>query len=254
MGRVQPSDSAHASARAPEALTAIAVVGAGGFVGAAIARAFSKKADVQLTSVFRENYAEARSRRYDVVVNSAMPAGRFWAKNNPLVDFAETVQKTADLFYGWTFERFIQISSVSARCQLDTVYGRNKAAAEKVCAAAQTLVVRLGPMYDSSLSKGVLIDMLHGRPVFVGGESRYGFAPLDFVASWLAANHQRTGLVEVGARDSVELREVARYLGKTIEFHGAPDHQEMQDPEAEFPPARAVFAFLDEQRRSLRLD
>jgi nucleoside-diphosphate-sugar epimerase len=232
-------------------VTAIAVVGARGFVGAALVKAFSERAEV--TAVARDNYAAARSRSYDVVVNSAMPAGRFWAKSNPLADFAETVQKTADLFHGWTFRRFIQISSVSARCQLDTVYGRHKAAAEKVCAAAETLVVRLGPMYGPSLSKGVLIDMLHARPVFVAGESRYGFAPLDYVASWVAANHQRTGLVEVGARDSVELREVARHLGRTIEFQGAADHQEMQEPEASFPPARGVFAFLDEQRRTLGL-
>ena len=42
-----------------------------------------------------------------------MPSGRFAAKNKPLDDFRETVQKTADLFYGWKFRRFVQISSVS---------------------------------------------------------------------------------------------------------------------------------------------
>jgi nucleoside-diphosphate-sugar epimerase len=151
---------------------AVAVVGGAGFVGESIVRAFRSNPDVEVISVGRSDHAAHRERAYDVVINSAMPSGRFWAKNNPQRDFVETVQKTADLFYGWRFRRFIQISSVSARCQLDTVYGRHKAAAECVCAGPSSLIVRLGPMYGATLSKGVLIDMLHGRPVFVSGESR----------------------------------------------------------------------------------
>jgi nucleoside-diphosphate-sugar epimerase len=228
----------------------VAVVGARGFVGSAIAQAFVNTSGVELFAVTRDTYAGARARFYDVVVNAAMPAGRFWAKNNPPADFTETVGKTADLFYGWKFGKFVQISSVSARCQLDTVYGRHKAAAERICATPETLVVRLGPMYAPTLTKGVLIDMLHGRPVFVAAESRYSFAPLDFVASWIARNYVRTGIVEIGARDGLPLSEVARHLGKEIEFRGARDDQEVVEPEADFPPASGVLAFLDEHGRT----
>jgi nucleoside-diphosphate-sugar epimerase len=231
-------------------VTSIAVVGARGFVGTAIADALAKTPGVQVVSVSRENYADARTHSYDVLVNSAMPAGRFWAKNHPSADFVETVQKTAELFYGWSFKKFVQVSSVSARCQLDTVYGRHKAAAERLCATPGSLIVRLGPMYGPTLSKGVLIDMLQGRAVFVDGESRYGFAPLDFVASWISKNFERTGIVELGAADAVALRNVARHLGKDIEFRGDVDHQEIAHPEADFPSARGVLAFLDDYRRT----
>jgi nucleoside-diphosphate-sugar epimerase len=231
-------------------VTSIAVVGARGFVGTAIVHALGKTPGVEVVSVTRDNYADARARAYEVVVNSAMPAGRFWAKNHPSADFVETVQKTADIFYGWTFKKFVQISSVSARCQLDTVYGRHKAAAECLCATRGALIVRLGPMYGPTLSKGVLIDMLHGRAVFVGGESRYGFAPLEFVASWIAKNFQRSGVVELGAADAIALRDVARHLSKDIEFRGDVDHQEIAHPEADFPAAGSVLGFLDEYRRT----
>jgi nucleoside-diphosphate-sugar epimerase len=205
---------------------------------------------VEVVSVTRDNYADARARNYDVLVNSAMPAGRFWAKKHPSADFVETVQKTADLFYSWNFKKFVQVSSVSARCQLDTVYGRHKAAAERLCATPGSLIVRLGPMYGPTLSKGVLIDMLQGREVFVDGESRYGFAPLGFVASWISKNFERSGVVELGAGDAIALRDVARHLGKDIEFRGDVDHQEITHPEADFPAARGVLAFLDEYRKS----
>ena len=67
------------------------------------------------TAVTRATYEEARALSYDVIVNAAMPAGRFWAKNNPERDFVETVEKTAKLLYGWRYTSFVQVSSVSAR-------------------------------------------------------------------------------------------------------------------------------------------
>jgi nucleoside-diphosphate-sugar epimerase len=230
-------------------MISVAVVGATGYVGSALSAALACRQSIAVTSVTRANYAEMRGRSYNVLINAAMPAARFWAKNNPEKDFVETVQKTADLVYGWTYGKFVQISTVSARCQLDTVYGRHKAAAEKICGFGDNLIVRLGPMYSKSLSKGVLVDMLQGRKVFIDAESRYCFAPLEFAANWVAANLGRSGTVEVGARNAVRLREVADYLGGDVEFEGALDHQEIEHPEPGFPDARWVFGYLDEMKK-----
>ncbi len=226
----------------------VGVVGANGFVGNALCGALARVESVQLKTVTRETYADAKSRTYDILINAAMPAARFWAKNNPTADFVETVQKTSSLVQEWRYTKFVQISSVSARCQLDTVYGRHKAAAEKLCGFGRNLVVRLGPMYGPTLTKGVLIDMLEGKKVFVDGASRYCFAPLDFCANWVAANLDRSGLAEVGARNAISLREVAAHLGKPIEFQGAQDHQEIQNPDPTFPDVRDVLKFLDAKR------
>jgi nucleoside-diphosphate-sugar epimerase len=230
-------------------VTSVAVVGAEGYVGRAITRALKRRVDVRVTAVTRASYETARRSRYDVVVNAAMPSARFKARNEPNWDFVETVEKTADLVYGWEHGRLVQVSSVSARCQLDTVYGRHKAAAEQLCRPDQDLVVRLGPMYSEDLTKGVLVDMLEGRKVWVDGSSRYCFAPRDWVAEWIADHLKRTGLVEVGARDGLALRDVARHLGVDIEFEGPVDHQEVREPEAGFPPAKGVLAFVEEQSR-----
>lgn len=229
-------------------MISVAVVGANGYVGSALYAALAQNPDLSVTPVIRANYAEMREGSFDIVINAAMPSGRFWAKNNSYNDFVETVQKTADLIYGWRFGKFIQISTISARCQLDTVYGRHKAAAENICRFGDNLIVRLGPMYSKGLSKGVLVDMLQGRKVFVAAESRYCFAPLEFVASWIAANLRRSGMVEVGARNAVRLRAVADYLGVKVEFEGAVDNQQIQDPGEDYPDARDVLAFLDAER------
>jgi nucleoside-diphosphate-sugar epimerase len=229
-------------------MISVAVIGARGYVGSAVSAALACSPNKALTFVIRANYAEMRERSYDVLINAAMPAARFWAKNNPDKDFVETVQKTADLVYGWRFGKFIQISTVSARCQLDTVYGRHKAAAEKICGFGDNLIVRLGPMYSRDLSKGVLVDMLQGRKVFVDAESRYCFAPLEFAAMWVASNLGRSGIMEVGARNAIRLRDVAIYLGSDVEFEGVVDHQEIEHPEPEYPDAGEVLNFFDEMK------
>jgi hypothetical protein len=213
----------------------------------------SAVSNAAVTAVTRANTAQIQGQTFDLLVNAAMPSKRFLAKTDPCRDFVETVQKTADLFYRWRYGKFVQISTVSARCQLDTVYGRHKAAAEKLCGVGNHLIIRLGPLYSPDLDKGVLIDMLQGRKVYCAAESRYGFAPLEFVSAWIAGHLDRTGTVEVGARNAVELREVADRLGCKVEFEGAVDHQEIQDPEPDFPDAREVIRALDGVKRRLQL-
>jgi nucleoside-diphosphate-sugar epimerase len=230
-------------------VTRVALIGAAGYVGRGIERALTGRDDVEVVAVTRDSYEAAREGGYDVVVNAAMPAARFRARKDPRWDFRETVEKTAAIAYGWEYDKLVQISSVSARCQLDTVYGRHKAAAEQLCRPGEDLVVRLGPMYSDDLEKGVLMDILAGAKVWVDGASRYCFAPRDWVGSWIAANLGRTGVVELGARDALVLRDVAAHVGADVEFEGSLDHQEMPAPEDDYPAAAGVLEWLEARRR-----
>lgn len=223
----------------------VAVIGAHGYVGSAICAAIASSKSHTTVPVTRDTLAEVKKRDIDILINCSMPSARFRAKNEPMWDFKETVEKTADLLYGVRYKKFVQISSVSARCQLDTVYGRHKAAAEKLCEFGDNLIVRLGPIYSPGLAKGVLVDMAQGKKVFVDGNSKYCFAPLAFSAAWVASNLHRSGTFEVGGKNAITLKDAAKHLGKDIEFEGGLDHQEVQDPEPGFPEASEVLAFLD---------
>jgi nucleoside-diphosphate-sugar epimerase len=220
----------------------VAVVGASGFFGAALTQALTTRRQ-DVTAVTRDTYAQAQHGVYDVVINTAMPSKRFWARQHPDLDFVETVGRTADLLYRWKYARFIQISSVSARCERDTVYGRHKATAEVLCERPDALVVRLTALYGAAMTKGAIMDMVANTPVYVDGDSRYAFTPVEFAAEWVADHLQRTGLVEVGARDTVSLREVADALGRTISFSGPREDQAVVSPEPTWPSAQAVIPF-----------
>lgn len=220
----------------------IAVVGASGFFGRALVQALATTPHT-VTPVTRANYGASRTGAYDVVINAAMPSRRFWARQHPDLDFIETVGKTADLLHGWTFSRFVQVSSVSARCERDTVYGRHKAAAEVLCDRQDALVVRLTALYGRGMTKGVILDIVTGAPVFVDAESRYAFTPVAFAAAWVATHLDATGLVEVGARDTVCVREIADALGRRVTFRGPRESQDVQHPDPGWPSAREVLTF-----------
>ena len=228
-------------------MSTVAVFGANGFVGSSLCSALSAN-EYKVVPVTRDNYAEHIGKYYDIVINSAHPAARFRAKNNPEQDFKDTVQKTADIFYKCKFKKFVQISTVSARCQLDTIYGRHKLAAENICNDGKSLIVRLGSMFGDKLNKGVLIDMLKGQKVFVDGESRYNFSSLEYVSGYIASHLHLSGVIEVGAFNTVRMTDIAKHLQVTIEFEGSVDIQETKNPDPNSPDAKEVFKFLDKMK------
>ncbi len=225
----------------------IGLFGANGFVGKKLYASLMVKG-YNVVSVTRDNYSENIGKFYNIVINAAMPSARFWAKNNPEKDFKETIQKTADIFYGCTFDKFVQISTVSARCQLDTVYGRHKLAAENICNYGNNLIIRLSTMFGNELKKGALVDIMKGQKVFVDRESRYSFVSVDFVADYIVSNLDKSGILEVGAKNSVKLADIAKYLGKNIEFDGLLDVQEIKNTDPKLPDAKEVFKFIDDNK------
>ena len=226
-------------------MTRVALIGAGGFVGSSIVKALAAKADIDLAPVTRTNYNAAREDGpYDILINTAMPSKRFWARQNPKLDFIETVEKTSRLTNDWAAAKIIQISSISARSQLDTVYGRHKAAAEKLVKHSDNLILRLGPMYGAELDKGVLIDILNDNPVFVARNSHYCFAPIDWIASWIADNLDRSGVMDLGGNDAIMVGDVADAVESKSEFKGDTDDQILSERLDGAPAAREVIDFL----------
>ena len=226
-------------------MLSIAVIGSKGYVGSEIFKALEKSSQNSIVGVTRENYDQMKNQAYDILINCAMPSGRFWAKQKPEQDFIETVTKTANLLKEWKFKKFIQISTVSARTQLDTVYGKHKAEAEALCNFGDNFIFRLGAIYSENSKKGALADILAGKKVYVSAESKYSFIKLKFCAEWIALHLDRSGTVELGGKNAITLNEIAKHLGKNIEFEGEVFNLEVEDSEKDLPEAKEVLNFLD---------
>jgi nucleoside-diphosphate-sugar epimerase len=221
----------------------IAVIGANGFVGKVMCEAI-RKYGFSLVELTRENYDIAsRNQAVDFIVNCAMPSGRFWAKNNREADFMETVVKTSNIISDFPDSKIIQISSISARVQLDSIYGRHKLAAEALLDLDKNLVIRLGPLYHESMTKGGLIDIVNDRRVFLSGKTKYAFTPVDWVCDSILKHIDFCGLLELGSSGYVVLEDLAHSLNSMSEFEGACDDQIFPDGPDDRPHADNVITF-----------
>lgn len=188
------------------------ILGAG-YIGSAL---FRKLPDWKVAT--RATWKDFIGEKFDVIINCACPASRYRAAQNPQWDFNETVQKTFDFYTLFDYRKFIQISSISARSQRDTFYGRSKLAAESLIDQSKHLIVRLTSTYDDSLSKGVIYDIIHDNPIYLSTNSCYNFASLDYVAQCIVNNLDKTGLGEIGGRDSITLKDLCGMVDYKGEF------------------------------------
>tara|TARA_B100001250_G_C19735788_1_gene760694 strand:+ start:154 stop:855 length:702 start_codon:yes stop_codon:yes gene_type:complete len=221
----------------------IGIIGANGFVGNKFSTILEKE-NLNHEKVTRDNYDSFKDKNnFSHVINCAMPSGRFWSKNNPTEDFRETVLKTFNIKNDFLESKIIQISSISAKVQLDTVYGRNKRAAELVLDPQKDLIIRLGPIYDSSMKKGALIDIVNGSKVFVSGDTKYAFTPLDWACHEILNMKDKTGLFEVGSKNYIMLKDLRDTLNSNSNFEGFKDDQIFPDAGESCPDANDVIDF-----------
>ena len=161
------------------------------------------------------------------------------------------VEKTNFFTSKFKFKKFVHISSVSARCQLNTVYGKNKKKSEDIVAKnPNNLIIRLGPIYGDSLDKGVLIDMLKSKTVYIDGSSQYSFTDTKWIGNWLVDNiNKYSGVKEIGSKDFIVLAELAKKINSKSNFEGVVDNQIIEDLEEYESKSNDVYKFLNDFKK-----
>jgi nucleoside-diphosphate-sugar epimerase len=229
----------------------VCVIGGDGFVGFSVCSELKKKTN--FVKITRDNYSNYKNKEFKIIINAAMPSKRFWAKNNPELDYAETVTKTKNILSDFKFDKIVHISSVSARCQFNTTYGKNKKISEDLVTQTENhLVVRLGPMFGTGLTKGVLMDMLNNSKVYFDGKSKYSFTDVSWNIKWIINNlNLKNQLVEVGATDYIELNKLAKLINSTSEFYGEIDDQIILNKSYKYDSSIEVLNFLKKKKNEI---
>lgn len=221
-----------------------------GYIGS---RLFTKLVDkgYNVTGIGRRDIDYSLQKiKFDYLINAATPSRRFWAEQNPYLDYKETVEKTAHFYYTYNFDKFVQISSLSARTQLDTVYGRHKLAAENIIDQSKHLIFRLTATYDKTLTKGIIYDIIHGNDIYVGENSRYSFASLDYVCDKMIYLLEEGcwNTEEIGACDYISLTEIENLLKIKLNYKAfSYDCQWVNTYFSDAPKAKEVIDFIKEQ-------
>ena len=220
----------------------IGIIGYKGFVGSSIFRKIKGKK----VSIDRKNYLRFKNKIFDIIINCSMPSKRFWAKQNPNLDFKETVLKTKFFLKHYNYKKFIHISSISARCETDTVYGKNKKKSETLVKKIKNyLIIRLGPMYGKKLTKGVLVDMLNNKMVHVNKNSCYSFTSIEWVGNWIVKNLSlRNKTIEIGSKNYLILKNLAKNINSKSRFVGRVDNQIIKFKELYNSDSNDVYDYI----------
>ena len=226
----------------------VVIVGAAGFVGSQIVKAVEESNNYNLLKVFRGDAIEEPFSKADIIVHAANPAKRFNAEKYPMQDFCETVEKTARFSELAQGKRFVLISSLSCRTQLDTQYGRHRRACELMALTRDSVVVRLGPMFGGNRKQDTLHDILAGRQVFVSAETKYAYTDVAWVGRKIVDLFEaEKGVKEIGARNYVRLGDIAAYFASTSEFSGIEDNQ-LPENFYDGPDANDVYEYAKKER------
>lgn len=212
----------------------IGVLGANGFVGSAVCLAL-KKRKIKYKKVTRKNFLKYQKYKFSILINSSMPSKRFWAKKYPKKDYFETVLKTKYFRDNFKYKKFVHISTISSRCQKNTVYGLNKKKSEDIIKKKSNFIIfRLGPMYGRGLNKGVLLDLISSKKVFVSKKSKYSFTNVDWVANYIVKNLKKKNfknqVIEVGSTDYLSLEYIKKVINSKSTFYGETDNQIIKNP------------------------
>jgi len=202
----------------------IAVIGANGYVGSNICNEIESR-KFKLVKVIRGDNIEEKIKPADIVIHAANPAKRFFANRNPELDFSETIEKTKEIINLCNTRKIVLISSLSARTQLNTTYGRYRRECEKLVNFDENLVIRLGPMYGGIRTKDTLHDILSGNNVFISANTRYSYTSVSYSAARIVDNLRLKGIIEIGSKNSITLQEIANFFKSESNFSGFNDTQ-----------------------------
>lgn len=204
----------------------VGIIGAGGYVGSALQESFSQSKSHEFISIYRDSDLADLSTKVELVIHSANPATRYKANGNPLLDYQETVLKTESLLESFKNQRFILISTISCRTQLDTAYGRNRKECELKVLEKGGAVLRLGPMFGGKRIKDVVHDIIRSEKIYVSSDTRYAYVDIAWVSKYIRENlREFEGIHELGANNTVKLSEISMVVNSRSEFSGPNDDQ-----------------------------
>jgi nucleoside-diphosphate-sugar epimerase len=228
----------------------VAVLGYKGFVGENIARALRESDKYKLLPISRQDSLDEINTA-DIVIHSANPAKRFNAENDPKKDFEETVLKTYNFLELSKNKKFVLISSMSARTQLYTNYGRNRKSCELLAEKNNSLIIRLGPMFGGNRKQDMLHDILSNKDVYVSEDTLYSYADVSWVGNQIVNLLEGcVGIKEIGARNYVKLGDIKNYFNSTSKFLGKNENQITQNCDYG-PDANDVYEYAKTEFESM---
>lgn len=195
----------------------ICVIGYAGFVGHTI---FQHLVEAGYSVKGVGSQSPQIDRMCDLVVNCAGNAVKYFANKN--YGAARSVEENIlDRLRGMKSKRIIHISSIDAEEKNN--YGSLKRFVEEGIRKIfpDFCILRLGGLVGEGLSKNVVYDLLHNKPLYTKLDSICNFIHTSAVAElvgYLVEHWQSQEVINVAATESISVEEVAKIMKRNPLF------------------------------------
>ena len=202
----------------------LGIIGANGFVGRALVNYLNNFDCYFVTSITKKNYYEKSAYKYDIIINANGNSKKYWANNNPLLDFEASVVSVYKSIFDFKYNQYIYISTIDV--YKNNIYGFHKHIAEEIIFkhSQNHIILRCPLVIGKNMKKGILKDILNDKSLFVTKESRYQLITDTEIAKVIhslingSQPYVYNSVANIGSVDSLTVEDIFKFLGKNIKI------------------------------------
>lgn len=205
------------------------VLGGDGLLGSAIIRELLKQKK-NVTNINRKNYNKFINKKCDIFIYANGNSNKYFATQNPFVDFEMSVTTVMKSINDFRFKKFIFFSSCDVYDKIsikntfedslikkaNNFYGKNKYIAENIIKiyCEKWLILRLGPLIGKNLKKNAIFNLLNNKKVYSNIFSKSSFILTDTVAKFLLKllHIKKNKIFNISGKESVSFKTIKELM------------------------------------------
>jgi nucleoside-diphosphate-sugar epimerase len=205
------------------------VLGGNGLIGSSIIKELLKKKQ-RVFNINRANYKKFINKRCDIFIYANGNSNKYFAKQNPFLDFEFSVSTVIKSINDFHFKKFIFLSSCDVYDKIsktstsentlitksNNFYGKNKYISESIVKSycKKWLIIRMGPLIGSNLKKNAIFNLINNKKVYANIFSRSSFILTETVSKILLRliDINKNEIFNISARDSISFKTIKKKM------------------------------------------
>lgn len=217
----------------------IAVLGGRGMLGSDLVKFFGEHYNI--IAIDKGNYNQYLGKNFDVLINANGNSRKFWADQNPPLDFEASTISVYKSLFDFKFKKYIHISSsylyehypslkISPQNAFEekkinikklSPYSLHKYLSEQLVKkyAPDYLILRCSMIIGNNAKKGPMFDILNDQPLFITLSSKLQMITTKEIAnaiSFLILKNKKNDVFNIGGRGQFSFTNAEKYFQKKI--------------------------------------
>jgi len=234
-------------------LKTVAVLGGRGMLGSDLVEFLSER--YKVTIIDRDNYDQYKGKSFDVLINANGNSRKFWADQNPFLDFEASTISVVKSLFNFKFKKYIYISSVYLYEDFSqkevkvftkeafedkdlniiklSPYSLHKYLSEQIVKryASDYLIMRCSMMIGKRAKKGPIFDILNDQPLFITLSSKLQLITTEAVANALhvlISKNKKGEIFNIGGNGAFDFKKAEKYFSRKIKVSPGAKKQEIE--------------------------